>query len=303
MGTDYNAILASASDAQADLPPTILLYGEGGVGKTTFASQAPNPVLLAAEDGARRIRGVKRLPGDGVVESWTQALELTKAVAYGEHDFKTFIVDTLDLVEPHCIAHIVKSSGKRSFEAMGWGKDEALLAEWRVFLSVLEHIRNKRRMMVVLIAHAAAKTINDPTLGSFSGWSGKCNKQVWAATYNWADLVMFAQHDLALHEQDNGKARSIVTGARVLHTQRGTGFEAKQREGFQLPARLPLSYESFAEALGVAETPDELRARIRALVEAIGSEDIKKKAEAYLKKAGANVSRLREIENNLKAVA
>ncbi|NBW08795.1 MAG: ATP-binding protein [Caulobacteraceae bacterium] len=303
MGTDYNALIASASDAQADLPPTVLLYGEGGVGKTTFASHAPAPVLLAAEDGARRIRGVKRLPGDGVVESWTQALELTRAVAYGEHQFKTFIVDTLDLVEPHCVAHLVKSSGKRSFEAMGWGKDEALLAEWRVWLGLLEHIRNKRNMMVILIAHAAARTINDPTLGSFSGWSGKCNKQVWAATYNWADLVMFAQHDLALHEQDNGKARSIVTGARVLHTQRGTGFEAKQREGFQLPARLPLSYDTFAEALGVAETADVLRARIRELVEAIGRDDVAKKAEVYLKKAGTNVSKLREIENNLKAVA
>lgn len=301
MGVDYNAILAGASDAQSNIQPTILMYGEGGVGKTTFAAKAESPVLLAAEDGARRIVGVKRLPGDRVVESWSEALDLTRAVAYGEHTFKTFVVDTMDVLESHCIEHLVKASGKRSFEAMGWNRDTEVLREWRIWLSILEHIRNKRGMMVILIAHATAKTINDPTIGSFSGWSGKA-KHVWSATYNWADLVLFAQHDLALHERE-GKARAITTGARVIHTQRGTGFEAKQREGFRLPARLPLSYEAFAEALGVAETPDELRARIRALVEAIGREDVAKKAEAYLKKAGTNVSRLREIENNLKAVA
>lgn len=303
MSAQYDEILKGASDAQIDIPPIVLVYGEGGVGKTTFAAGAPSPILLAAEDGARRIRGVHRLPGEGVVSSWGEVLELTRAVAYGEHSYKSFIVDTIDLIEPHCVASVVKASGKPTFEKMGWGKDEALIGEWRVWLSLLEHIRNRRSMTVILLAHAAPRTINDPTLGSFSGWSGKCGKNIWAVTCNWVDLVLFAQHDLALHEPDNGKARSIVTGARVLHTERGTGFEAKQREGYRLPKRLPLSYEAFSQALAAtAETPDVVAGRIAELVLVIGRPEVASKAADFVKVAGQDVVKLREIENNLKVM-
>ena len=32
-------------------PPRILLYGVEGIGKSTFGSQAPNPVFVQTEDG------------------------------------------------------------------------------------------------------------------------------------------------------------------------------------------------------------------------------------------------------------
>ena len=32
-------------------PPRIVMYGVGGVGKSTFAASAPNPIFIPVEDG------------------------------------------------------------------------------------------------------------------------------------------------------------------------------------------------------------------------------------------------------------
>ena len=43
----------SSITSSRDFPPQkILIYGVPGVGKTTFASTFPSPILLRAEDGA-----------------------------------------------------------------------------------------------------------------------------------------------------------------------------------------------------------------------------------------------------------
>ena len=44
--------LSSISKTTALSAPRLLLYGSAGVGKTTFAAQAPKPIFLFTEDGA-----------------------------------------------------------------------------------------------------------------------------------------------------------------------------------------------------------------------------------------------------------
>jgi hypothetical protein len=199
------------------------------------------------------------------------------------------------------VNQVTKESGKPTFEKIGWGKDEALAAKWRQWLLLLEHCRNERGMMVILIAHVEARTITDPTIGTYSGFAGKMNKKVWGVTYNWADIVLFAHMEKGLHEADNGKARAMVSGARIVHTVEGTGYEAKQRAGYPLPPTLPLDFGAFAEALKAGdETPEVVRTRIDALLTEIANEEIANKAKVFVTQAGADVVKLRGVENGLK---
>lgn len=295
---NYQSILAKASDVQEDAPGIILVYGEGGLGKTTFAAGSPRPIFLCTEDGAKRVKGAKRLPADGSIQSWAELLDYTRAIAYGEHNYGTIVADTADCADALCVASLVKDSGKLSFEKMGWGKDEALAAKWREWLSLLEHCRNVRGMTVILIAHAIARSINSPTIGQYSGYSGKMNKTLWGVTYNWVDVALFAELERVLHEPDQGKARGIVSGDRFLHTKPGTGFDAKQRAGYHLPAKLPLSWSAFADALKAGdETADVVRERIAQLV--LQSPEDAAKAESYVKEAGDDAVKLRSVENAL----
>ena len=92
----------------------------------------------------------------------------------------------------------------------------------------------------------ARKTFSDPELGSFEMYRPKLNEKVWGLTNEWCDAVMFAQFDQALLEKDGQRARAIVSGRRVLRTQRGTGYVAKNR--FALPATIDLDWKTFEDA-------------------------------------------------------
>lgn len=78
----------------------IYVYGEAKAGKTTFASQFPGALLLAAEKGYNAIPGV--LAQD--ITSWSEmravARELKKPQV--KEKFKTIIFDTIDLFGIMC---------------------------------------------------------------------------------------------------------------------------------------------------------------------------------------------------------
>ena len=78
----------------------------------------------------------------------------------------------------------------------------------------------------------------------------------------------------------------------MLHTTRGSGFEAKNRYG--LPAKMPLSWSALEAAIAAGQVgADELRERITKL--AAGTEH-EAKAATYLADAGDDVGRLQAIE-------
>ena len=298
---DYAAILSKAARGSTSMPPPlVLIYGEGGEGKTTFAAGAPAPVFLAAENGARLVgKHAEIQPNEGVLQSWDEALTYARAYAYGEHTRKTIVVDSLDALEGLLVAHVVAKSGKSSFEKMGWGKEDAVKAEWRVLKGLLEHCRDVRGMHVIIIAHAKTKTVHDPAIGDYSSYVASVMPATWEALYNWVDVVGFARRDLVRHEGDNGRARTFLgTEGRLLYTERGAGFAAKQRAGYRLPPKLPLAWSAFADALAAGEeTADAVRARIAELAVQAGAE---KKAAEYVKAAKDDVVKLREIENGLR---
>ena len=68
-----------------------LLYGQPGMGKTTLALSAPNPVLLDFDGGVHRVNAAHRVP-TLQVSSWD---EVTQVIASGEiNEFATIVIDT-----------------------------------------------------------------------------------------------------------------------------------------------------------------------------------------------------------------
>lgn len=299
---DYSALLKSGSTSRQQRPPLIVLHADKGVGKTTFASQFPSVALISGEDGAGSIIE-NRWPNEGAVESWDSLLNYTRAFAYGDHKFKTLAVDTCGPLSALAIAVAIKQSGKDSWEKMGWGKDEALVAIWRVWLSLLETCRNKRGMTVVLLMHSALRKVNDPKLPeAYYNFQGDIHQSLWAHTFGWADIVLYGAREMAIHTPENGKARAMLKKTRWLHSQSDTGFEAKTRTGYRLPPVLELTetgtYERFMSEL--RESAAGVRDRIGVLVKQIGQPDVATKTSEFMKHAGDSIEDLRLIELKLK---
>ena len=101
-------------------PPRILAYGVEGVGKSTFAAAAPNPIFVQTEDGLGEIDTAK-FPVAGNYDDVKNALA---ALRDEPHGFQTVVLDSADWLERLIWDKVCKDFGVRSIEKAdgGYGK-------------------------------------------------------------------------------------------------------------------------------------------------------------------------------------
>src|SRR5690606_30901016 len=136
---DMAISLASISKTTRNsLPPRVVVHGDGGVGKSTFAAGAYKPIFLPFEDGLSGLE-VDAFP---LLRSYQDAIDALASLASGEHGYGTAVVDSLDWFEPLVWEKVCKDHGKKSIEEIPYGKGYAeALPLWRTFLDGLNHLR------------------------------------------------------------------------------------------------------------------------------------------------------------------
>jgi hypothetical protein len=132
--------LASLKRTTALSSPRILVHGVAGVGKTTFAAGAENPVVVPTEDGL----GTLDVPHFPLARKFEDVMEALAALYSEPHDFKTVVIDSVDWLEPLIWARTCQDNGWPSIEEPGYGKDYmAALGPWRDYLEGLNALRNE----------------------------------------------------------------------------------------------------------------------------------------------------------------
>lgn len=283
--------LANVTRGKQEKPLRAILYGVEGVGKSTFASQAPSPIFLCSEDGTSQL-DIARFPSP---RSWAEVLEAIRVLTHEEHDFKTLVIDTLDWLEPLCWHHVCQLAGKQSIEEFGYGKGYLLaLEQWRQLLGRLDVLVRTRRMHVVLLAHAAIRRVDDPQTGPFDRYRMKLHDKTSDVLREWVDAVLFARHEVVTFER-NGKTRGRSSGARVLHTTWTAAYDAKNR--FDLPETLPLAWDELEAAVQAhaPADPAKLTAEIQELLAQLPEEEQTKGAKALREWAGNSPARLAQL--------
>jgi hypothetical protein len=124
--------LASLNRMTALKPPRILIHGVHGVGKTTFAAGAPDPVFLLTEDGL----GTLDVPHFPLARTFDEVMQALAALYTEEHAFRTLVVDSVDWLEPLIHARVCKDQGWSSIEDAGYGILGALVEAGQVELEI-----------------------------------------------------------------------------------------------------------------------------------------------------------------------
>ena len=99
--------LASLNRTTALKPPRILIHGVHGVGKTTFAAGAPDPVFILTEDGL----GTLEVPHFPLARTFDEVMQALAALYTEEHAFRTLVVDSVDWLEPLIHAERLQGPG------------------------------------------------------------------------------------------------------------------------------------------------------------------------------------------------
>ena len=99
-------------------PVKVVLYGPEGIGKSTFASQFPDPVFIDTEGGTKRLN-VARLPAP---TSWQMLMDEVAEVARGNVPCGTLVIDTADWAEKLCMEGVCAKYKVNSIDAFNYGK-------------------------------------------------------------------------------------------------------------------------------------------------------------------------------------
>ena len=140
----------NSSDAQVKPSVVMMIYGEGGVGKTTFGASAPKAIIADCENGAKYfgLRGIK--VNVAQIEKWSDMREFLDYIK--TQNVETVIIDPIgelmDKLKRHMIAmgdtKLVQKDGSPTMAGWGW-----LKKTMRDFIKVLRDTGKN----VLLIAH------------------------------------------------------------------------------------------------------------------------------------------------------
>lgn len=227
--------------------PKMLLAGETKIGKSTFAASAPNAIGICTEDGLAGI-DTNAFP---LCTTLDDIYEAIGTLMNEEHSFQTVFLDSLDWAEPLIHDHVCRANKWESIESPGYGKGYvAAAAEWRTMLEGFEALRRERGMAVVLISHVKQKRIESPTHEGYDAWVLKVHDRAAALCLEWADVIGFAAHRIAIKKTDAGfgqkESKAVNTGERVLYLEAHPAYPSGTRFGLK---NCTLSWDAFASQL------------------------------------------------------
>lgn len=209
----------------------VVIYGPEGIGKTTFASQFPDPLFIDTEGGTNQL-DVARI--DPAPQSWNELLGIIDAVK-AERPCKTLVLDTADWAEMLCIEHICIKNKWDSIETPGYGAGyTALKEEFGKLLNKLSDLI-EAGINVVLTAHAMMRKFDRPDeASSYDRWELKLQRKTAPLLKEWADALLFVNYKVTVENVDKGmgqKAGKARGGKRVMYVEHHPCWDAKNRYG------------------------------------------------------------------------
>lgn len=241
-------MLENIQSGRESRPPRIMIYGSEGVGKSTFGANAPKPIFIQTEDGLGEIN-CHKFP---LAKSVSEVIAELTALRDEQHEFQSVVIDSADWLERLIFDEVCREYGVRSIEKAdgGYGRGYThAVTHWRKNVALLEELRDKRGMMVILVAHAKVERFEDPENAAYDRYTPRLHKHACGLLSEWVDAVLFANKKFRV-QKENDRAIAAPIGAdggeRILRTVGSPACIAKNR--FGLPAELPLSWQAFIEA-------------------------------------------------------
>lgn len=221
----------------------ILLYSRSGMGKTTLASMAPNPVFIGVDPGGKKIRRdgkpLRHIP----VTHWQ---ELRAAILQDDlwSAGDTLVIDTLTRVESEwCVPFVIETvpteKGQRvtSIEKYGYGKGwQFVLDHERLLQADLDRLATRGVNILLLCQETAIPVPNAEGLDYLQAGPKLMHtgsKHIVSARLEWCE---WADHVLRIDYADTHVAGDTTVGklvtadtTRVVQTADGRYYTAKSR--------------------------------------------------------------------------
>ena len=251
------SILDTITRGKTPKPPIILLYGQEGVGKSTFAAKVPGAIFIPTEDGLNEIDCAK-FP---ISKDYKSFKEKLLAIRDEQHDFQTLAIDSISAAERMLFRYICERYSVSNIldAAGGYGKGYKEYAEeWLNIFDLLTEIRDRRKMSIILIGHCDVVRVFSPRIGQYDQFQPRLYKKAMDILVESTDGVFFATRRIRKTSEDAGFNKKDVRteaigrdgGDRIIITDGGgiDGPQIAKRRFEGLPQELPLDWNAFIAA-------------------------------------------------------
>lgn len=239
-------LLEQVKSGRSPAPRRVLVYGTHGIGKSSFASCAPNPIFIQTEDGLGEINCAK-FP---LTTKFDEVMKALSELYTAAHPYRTLVVDSLDWLERLIWTDVCQKRSVESIEDIGYAKGYVFsLTQWREFLDGLSALRNDKGITIVLIAHSRIERFENPETDPYDRFVPRLHRLASQLLQEWCDEVLFAAFKVYTRQTDEGfnrkRTHGIGTGERIIRTVERPAHVAKNR--LNLPEELPLDWNCYAK--------------------------------------------------------
>jgi hypothetical protein len=220
------------TSGRLDRPQRVVLYGPGGIGKTTLASLAPGAVVIDIEDGSTHL-DLRRI-GDGV-----GSLDNLRALLRSDtlDGVGTVVIDSATRAEELAIEwtleHVKHEKGHKVSRTEDYGFGKCMQHTYETFLLLLADLdaQIRKGRNVILVAHDCVESVPNPVGEDWIRYephlqaprSGKAS--IRNRVFQWADHVLFLGYDVLATKDGKGRG----SGTRTIYPKELPTHRAKSR--------------------------------------------------------------------------
>ena len=95
---------------------TFFVYGHQKIGKTSLSTKFESPLHIMFEPGAKRYKTKEVRPAN-----WKEFEDYVTLLDTQPNDFKTVVIDTVDICWEYCADHVCKQAGVEMLKDIGFG--------------------------------------------------------------------------------------------------------------------------------------------------------------------------------------
>lgn len=228
--------LPGTSTGKRNRPQRIVIYGLEGIGKSQLASQFERPYFIATEEGVDHL-DVASIEPKTAAEVETAIRNLITL----PHDYKTAVIDTADWWEKFHNEAVCQKHEKEGMADFGFNKGVEYVAEEMMKgLALLNELRAKRNMHIVLLAHSTVTKFKDPlSQEPYDRYELKLSKAVSKLVKEWCDHLLFYNYKTLFAKDKQNKMQVLGGKERQLETEHCARFDAKNRWGLPPTVAVP----------------------------------------------------------------